>query len=332
MKILQQGNNFRLISEFNIQDLLEPKYYELEWDNFGNVFLKQIEDLILPSKLYDFSKRNRELLLNSFNNNDKNLGILLEGDKGTGKTMDAKMLCKELNLPKILVTKKIPKNVDYIAFLQSIEQSFVLYIDEFEKLFKSYDDNGDDYHIQDSLLTILDGLNNAHKKLFIFTSNNEVSNYFINRPSRIKYHIKYQGILEENAKIIVNDLLVNKSLGKDLLENIDLQSLTIDLLISMIQEVNIHNIPYSQFKNIFNYNIEEQEFLAYEKESITDDFRLIDCDLNFSILKRIEFYFNGQCFTKLSKDNSDIILFSSKKDKNHILKFELVTKKLDLVF
>lgn len=330
MKILKQNGQYSIISNFTIIDKLDNLYYELDWDTFGNVFLRETNKLVLPNKIYDFFKKNRGFILKSYHHSDKNLGVLLSGEKGTGKTIDAKLILQELDLPKILITKSIPKNVNFQSFLNTIEQNFILFVDEFEKLFLNYSGNDNQFHEQESMLQLLDGLNNEYKKLFIFIANTEVNTYLINRPSRIKYYIDYEGISEENAKIIINDLLLDKSFGENLLENLDLSSLTMDILISIIQEINIQNVPYTEFKDIFNYSMTPQEYLVFEKKENSTEFLLSDIEVTRHDVKSNYITTDETRFFKVHGTKE--ILFKSKLNSKHLLRIEPITKKINLTF
>lgn len=268
MKILKQDNRYSIVSQFTILEKLDNKVYELEWDAKGNIFLTDAPELSLPTKIYHNNKNMRDAVIKSFISGEKNTGVLLVGDKGTGKSIDAKLICKDVNLPVILISNRIPAGVNFQSFLNEIEQSCVVFIDEFEKMFNrsEYEDEGnEEYHTQKSLLSLLDGLGNCHKTLYVFTANQRVNSLFYNRPSRIKYLVNYSGIEESFAITIIEDLLEDKSFMKDLIDNVDLKNLTNDVLISIIKEINLHKIPYSEFKNIFNYKEDENIFTIYKQ-------------------------------------------------------------------
>ena len=52
---------------------------------------------------------------------------------------------------------------------------------------------------------------------------------------------------------ILDDKLANKDFEQDLIENINKSICTVDVLTSIIQEINIQDKPYSQFKEFFNF-------------------------------------------------------------------------------
>ena len=63
----------------------------------------------------------------------KNIGVLLNGAKGTGKTVTAKIMANKLGLPVIICDK----SYDGLAtFLASINHDCIFFFDEFEKNFR----------------------------------------------------------------------------------------------------------------------------------------------------------------------------------------------------
>jgi len=190
---------------------------------------------------------------------------MLTGQKGCGKTIDAKLICKEANYPVILISGPIPTDVDFVSYIHSIDQDVVILVDEFEKNFKIYseDDSDKNYHRQERFLSLMDGFNSKNKRLFVFTTNSSVDSHMMNRPSRIKYVKNYKGISDELAKMVIDDLLLKYEFREDLLENIDKNSCTVDILKSIIEEVNIQDIPYSEFMEDFNFKAESITYDIY---------------------------------------------------------------------
>lgn len=223
--------------------------------------------LVLPEKIYDFDKDFRAIVLKSFRqSSNKTTGILLKGYKGQGKSVIAKQLAIEAELPIIVMTSKVPKTIDIPSFLNQIQQDVVLFIDEFEKLFDKIDHNDNKFQTQEAFLTVLDGvMSSPHKRLVILTTNDEVNDKFVNRPSRIRYYKDYNFMKKELFHAILNDKLNNKKFKKDLEENLDVASTTIDILTSIIDEINIQNKPYSSFKEFFNNRDREITYNKYKR-------------------------------------------------------------------
>jgi hypothetical protein len=173
------------------------------------------------------------------------------------------MLAMETGLPIIMINNPIVKGIDFKAALGKIKQDHVLLIDEFEKLFPKNDSDSNKYHTQDSWLTFLDGVSGlCHKRLVILTTNDELADKLMNRPSRVLFYKKYNYMSKEVYNAILDDKLINKAYRQDLEENLDPSSCTIDILTSIINQVNILDIPYSDFKGMFNYR---ERIITYSK-------------------------------------------------------------------
>ena len=68
----------------------------------------------------------------------KNLGVIFNGIKGTGKTLSAKLLCNAIGLPVVIVQNDFK---GLLPFLQSLNFECVVFIDEAEKTFKKGEDD-----------------------------------------------------------------------------------------------------------------------------------------------------------------------------------------------
>ena len=111
---------------------------------------------------------------------EKNLGVIFNGIKGTGKTLSAKLLCNALGLPVLIVQSPYEGLVN---FLQSLCFECVVFIDEAEKTFKMGEDD-------DVLLRLIDGVYNQTRKLYILTTNQlTLNDNLLGRPGRIRYRV-----------------------------------------------------------------------------------------------------------------------------------------------
>ncbi len=187
--------------------------------------------------------------------------------------MTAKQLCLEIGAPVIMITKKIPLKIDFASFLSSIKQDVIIFIDEFEKLFEqkgwSQNQGTDEYHSQESFLSLTDGIyNSEHRRLFILTSNKEINDKFISRPTRIRYYKSYNSTEPELYDMIVKETLKNKQHEADLRKNLPVVSSTVDLLKCVIEEINVHDKPYSSFMSFFNFR---PTIFSYEKYELDPD-------------------------------------------------------------
>lgn len=269
--LTMEGRTIFVTGMVQIDNLLPSKVYELNvsYDD-GSMWLTQAPALKLPSKIYDFEQPFRNQILKTLRHSDSNMniGVLLEGYKGQGKSVIAKQLAIESGLPIVLVSGRIPRMGNFTRFLSQIRQDYCLFIDEFEKNFHNddfKDDKDKDYHGQNSFLSLLDGATGLHnKRLTILTSNSEIGDKFMNRPSRVRYYKKFNFMNKRVFDAIVADKLIHKQFEKDLEDTLDVPTCTIDILTSIIEEINIQEKPYSEFRDIFN-RIEKEVTYTIEK-------------------------------------------------------------------
>lgn len=189
---LRNGNTWKVASEeaMDLHRTLPAGNYTIKEDMFGNMFLEMVDSFPEPSKLYGDTTKNATKILNTFMERTSSTGVMLNGEKGSGKTLLAKILsmraASSFGIPTIIINQ--PWVGDrFNKFLQDIEQPCVVLFDEFEKVY-------DNEH-QEAALTLLDGVFPS-KKLFIITCNDKwrVNEHMRNRPGRIYYMLDFKGL------------------------------------------------------------------------------------------------------------------------------------------
>lgn len=247
--IIKNGNELRITSIQGTYDKLPVGVYNLELDDSG-YFLTKTADFKLPKKIYgDMSIVDR--WLHTYQTRGRNLGVLLAGLKGGGKTITAKLLAIKSGLPIITINAPYCGS-DFISFISNeCLGDCVIFLDEYEKVYSKETKDGDG---DSSLLSVLDGPYQMHH-LFILTVNSvAVNTNLMNRPSRIFYRKNYEGLTPEDIKEIAEDLLLDKSLVEDLISTTSkMFQISFDTLISIIEEVNRYGEPASQC--ILNMNL-----------------------------------------------------------------------------
>jgi len=212
-------------------------------DPFGNKFLQKLEEQFqFNYKMYGLETSLINRVLKTFKNTNGNLGILLNGVKGTGKTVTSKIICNELGLPVILLDSNLENGHLY---LNDIPQDITIFIDEYEKIFNEDAD----------MLTIMDGaFNSTHRRMFVLTTNKlYVNENLIQRPGRIRYLKTFKDLDINIITEIVNDVVIHKHLIADTIRFVSsLELITVDIVKAVCQEVNIHEESPEVFESVFN--------------------------------------------------------------------------------
>jgi hypothetical protein len=217
--------------------------YTVGLDDFGRFFLvKKSDGYKFDYKLYGLETSFINRVVKTYQKTQGNLGILLNGIKGTGKTVSSKLIASTINLPIILIDRKFD---GVHTFLNTITQDITIFIDEYEKVY------GD----SSQMLTIMDGaLNSTYRRLFLMTTNDlYVDRNLIERPSRVRYLKMFGNLKPEVVEEVVDDILEHPQLKKECVSFISsLETITIDIVKAVINEVNIHEEAPSEFESVFN--------------------------------------------------------------------------------
>jgi hypothetical protein len=201
-----------------------------------------------PPVLYDVDNEFINHAVKTYEETTSNLGILLCGVRGTGKSVTAKQFCNRFvkSMPVVIITQAF-SGID--LFFNDIQQDIAIFVDEYEKVFTQNQGN------DGKLLTLMDGaISNGHRRIFILTANDmHVNQNLLQRPGRIRYIRKYPDTPLNTVKTIIEDKLLNKEHREDALTFISgMEIITIDIMCSLIEEANIHCKPVSSFAKFFN--------------------------------------------------------------------------------
>lgn len=228
-------------------DLVNGKVYNLKWDRYnGMSYFEEDGSLSLPSKVYTtksddvFIKR-----VNTYFQKTSKLstGVMLSGIKGTGKTVMAKVIAKNSNLPIIVVDEEYPTG-RINDFFRKFETPVTIIFDEVDKHWDT-----------ENLLGWLDGVQTNAKKLVLFTCNNEdrVNDYLKDRCSRVRYIRHFEA--NDNARFL-REILRDKGIAEDNIEDTyafivnNFGLLSIDNILSFIDEKLL--FPELSNEEIFN--------------------------------------------------------------------------------
>lgn len=214
---------------------------------------KMADEFTFNFKIYDLGAEDIMKKIDATWNSDvfvegnKNLGVIFNGLKGTGKTIASKILSNRMGMPVVIV----PAAFDgLLGFVQSLCFECIVLIDEAEKTFK---DCGD------VLLKMIDGVYNESRKLYIMTTNRlTIDENLLGRPGRVRYIKQFGNLTAKAVADYIKDNLKDQSKTGQILDVVDvLEISTIDILKAIVDEVNIHghitensllNIPKASYK------------------------------------------------------------------------------------
>ena len=241
MKIFKSDGKYIFLNFSEILDELPPANYLLKWDA-GNArfYLEDTIEFKMPDKIYGDLEKHADKYLKVFDRGG-NLGILLNGEKGSGKTLLSKLICIKSKVPIIQIEEKFT-GTGFVSYINNIQQKCIVLIDEFDKLYKEFDydnDGNEQVNPQLELLRLMDG-GFKSDKMFLFTSNQPtISRYMINRPSRIRYKQEFGKLSESVVQEVLQDKLLNKAFMKDFLDlNSIFMGFNLDTLLILIDESN----------------------------------------------------------------------------------------------
>ena len=213
MKIIKTGTTYRVYDEsLIVLDSLPAQTYNVCFAPLAGFYLEKHADIkTRENKIYGTHEEKSEKVLKRFKNTNKNLGIILSGDKGIGKSLFARLLSEKavaLGYPVLIVSGY---NAGIADFLESIKQEVVVLFDEFDKTFSKID--GVDP--QETMLSLFDGISSG-KKMFIITCNNYrcLNDYLVNRPGRFHYHLRFGYPSPYEVETYLKDKLEEKYWGE----------------------------------------------------------------------------------------------------------------------
>ncbi len=207
MQVVHTGNTYKIYdNSLQTYNQLPPRAYQVNFDKMSGFYLSGYDDIVISEKIYGVHTEKCEKVLKSFEIFERNLGVILSGAKGIGKSLFAKMLSAEAvhrGYPLIIVNQYIPGIADYLT---SIQQEVVVLFDEFDKTFFSKGDRDSMNDPQSEMLTLFDGLSQG-KKLFVVTCNElgNLNNYLVNRPGRFHYHFRFEYPTAEEIREYLED-------------------------------------------------------------------------------------------------------------------------------
>lgn len=269
MNIVNAGSRYQIYGEdVKTYKRLPLMSFEICFNKMAGFYLSSRPDLAInEEKIYGNHEVKVNKVLNSFKHSDRNLGVILSGQKGIGKSLFARILSHQAiedGYPVLLANTYMPGIADFIS---GIEQEVVIIFDEFEKNFASKVEEHVGPSPQEEMLSLFDGLDNG-KKLFVITCNevDRLNTYLLNRPGRFHYHFKITYPTEEEIIEYLTDKVDEKYADgiKDIVNFSRTVNMTYDYLRAIAFELNqgygvaetLEDLNISQTSNVrFNITI-----------------------------------------------------------------------------
>lgn len=235
---LKSGNTFKVSTKaaLDLHEHLPVGTYTVGFDKMsGSFYLEQIENFEIKGKIYGTSNRNADRILRTFLDRPASTGVMLTGEKGSGKTLLTKQIAVEAaqkwSIPTIVINQPWCGE-GFNAFMQIIEQPTIVLFDEFEKVYDRDD--------QEKMLTLLDGVYPS-KKLFLITCNDKwrVDAHMRNRPGRIFYMLDFKGLdIEFIREYCEDNLKAKEHIEKICSISALFSEFNFDMLKALVEEMN----------------------------------------------------------------------------------------------
>lgn len=259
-KYLRNGKTFQVVDSLalNEHDKLPPGNYLIKATPEGILYLEDTEPFVAPPKLYGTTVKTAYRILSTFADRPSGTGVLLSGEKGSGKTLLCRTTCIEAakaGIPTIIINQPW-KGDQFFSFVSSITQPCIFVFDEFEKVYIENDGNRTSpaKHDQNAILTLLDGVFQT-KKLFLLTSNDSfgINRNLLNRPGRIFYAIEFTGLDENFVREYLADNLDDKTQIDSFVKATRLFSqFNFDMLKATVEEMNRYKEPVEEALKLLN--------------------------------------------------------------------------------
>jgi len=279
---LKSGTTFKVSSkeQMDLYENLPAGNYTIKVAPGVGFYLDQIEDFVMPPKIYGDVSKNTNRIISTFKDRKGSTGILLCGEKGSGKSLLAKNIAIEgakIGIPTLTINSAFCGDA-FNSFMQLIDQPCIILLDEYDKVYNAEE--------QQQLLTLLDGVFPS-KKLFVLTVNNKwsIDQHMKNRPGRIYYIIDYDGIDEQFIREFCQDNLKNQSeIDRVVQVAHTFDKFNFDMLKAVVEEMNRYGESVVDVIRLLNVKAEFASHVNYEITISVNGIRIDLDSYNNSVL------------------------------------------------
>jgi len=202
--------------------------------SMAGMFFQRVPKFTSEGKTYGELQRYADRIMSTFLDRERATGALLAGEKGSGKSLLARLIAidgYQASIPTILVNAPWEGD-EFSSLLATVTQPAIVLMDEFEKVYNS--------NQQEGVLTLLDGTMTS-KKLFILTVNNKyaVDSHMRNRPGRLFYSLDFDGLEGSFVREYCEDNLENQD-HTDAVVRVSgmFEKFNFDMLKALVEEMN----------------------------------------------------------------------------------------------
>lgn len=268
IKFVTTGNTISVL-EFNndtTSSSLKNQIYQVSFNQQRGFYLTIFNDRFDNGRLFGDVKIKADKIINTYKSRDKSTGVLLTGNKGSGKSLLTKVIANKLldeGFP-ILIINAPYSGPEFDKFLSLIGDC-VLIFDEFAKIYGQTDeDESNNNSNQKSLLSLFDGMSNT-KRLILLTENSiyHIDEHLLDRPGRIFYHFKYDKL---SAEFII-EFCKFKKLEDNIINDIinyskNSEEFSFDVLTAIIEEYLRYRLPLDDIIVDLNISDTPKEYVV----------------------------------------------------------------------
>lgn len=193
------------IDQSNLVDHVPAMVYKATIAPQGIILIKDRKSFDLPQLRFGKHNRYFKQITGGYDRTSKSTGVLLSGEKGSGKSLLAEELGNWMirqDIPVIMISH--PMGAEELSLIIRAVGPCMVYFDEFGKVYNEQKD-------RERLLTLFSDTSFTGV-MFVITGNTqeEFSDYLYNRPQRFRYAIDYGRVIDrETVTDVLTTMKVN---------------------------------------------------------------------------------------------------------------------------